>query len=74
MYNNVYLLLPNPFGDYPYPFVNYPAPSIPLPFGHHRFVFYVCEDVSVLYIDSFVLLARFHKSICLSLSDFLHLV
>ena len=28
--------------------------SSPFPFGSHRFVFYVCESVSVLYISSFV--------------------
>ena len=50
--------------------------SFPLPFGNHKFVFYVCKSVSVLYIDSFVLFFKIlHISdiIYLSFSDLLHL-
>ena len=32
----------------------------PVPFANHKFVFYVCEPISVLYIDSFVLFFRLH--------------
>ena len=32
----------------------------PLPFGNHKFVFYIYESVSVLHIQSFVLFFRFH--------------
>ena len=30
-------------------------PSTPFPFGNQQLVLYVCEPVSILYIDSFVL-------------------
>ena len=29
-------------------------PFLPLPFGNQNFVFYICESIFVLYIDSFV--------------------
>ena len=29
-------------------------PSCPFPFGNHKFVFYVCGSISVLYISSFI--------------------
>ena len=32
----------------------------PFPFGNHKFLSYVYETLSVLYIDSFVLFFRFH--------------
>ena len=36
-------------------------PSLqPFPFGKHKFVFYVCESVFVLYINSFASFFRFH--------------
>ena len=46
MYSSVYLLIP--YSSF--------IPSL-LPFfpWNHKFVFYVCESVSVLYMDSFVL-------------------
>ena len=34
---------------------SYFIPSLPFPFGNHKFVFYVCEFISVLSISSFVL-------------------
>ena len=34
-------------------------PPHPFPLGHHKFVFYVCEFISVFYISSFVLLFFF---------------
>ena len=34
---------------------------LPFHFGKHKFVFFVYDCVSVLYIDSFVLLYKFHK-------------
>ena len=47
-------------------------------FGNHKFVFYVCESVSVLYISSFVSfffkIPHRNDIICLSLFDLLHLV
>ena len=46
MYSSLYLLIPY-------------SQFVPLPFGNHKIVFYVCESVSVLYIDSFVLFFRF---------------
>ena len=38
----------------------YNAPRLELPFGNHKFAFYVYEFVSILCIDSFVLVFRFH--------------
>ena len=35
-------------------------PSSSLPFGKHRFVFCVCESISVFYISSFVSFFRVH--------------
>ena len=37
-----------------YPFANH------FPFGNHKFVFYVCESVYVLYRYSLILFFRFH--------------
>ena len=51
LYNNLPLLIPNS-NSFP------PLPHIPL--GNHKSLLYVCESVSVLYIDSFVLHFRFH--------------
>ena len=58
-YSSLYLLIPAP---------------PPFPFGNNRFVFQVCESVSVLKISSVVLYFSFHievisYSICLSLLD-----
>ena len=39
IYSNLYLLIPYPW---------FVAALFPLPFGNHRFIFYVCEFVSVL--------------------------
>ena len=46
-----------------------------LPFGNHKFVFCICESVSVLHIHSFVLFFKFHiqvisYSTCHSLTYF----
>ena len=67
MYSSVYLLIPNSW---------FVPPSLPLPFGNHKFVFYVYDSVSVVYVNWFVLFSRFHiqvisYSICFSLSDWL---
>ena len=42
------------------PYLLFVPSSIPLPFGNHKLVFYICESVSLLYIHSFVLYFRFH--------------
>ena len=36
-------------------------PSSPFPFGNHKFVFYVCVSIYVLYISSFVSLDSTYK-------------
>ena len=69
IYNSLYLLVPNSQSNPPLP---------PLPLGNHKSVFYAFETASVSYISSFVPYFRFHiwvisYSICLSLSDLLHL-
>ena len=51
-------------------------PPSPSPLVKHKFVFYVCESVTVLETSSF-LFFRFHISviyICLSLPDLIHSV
>ena len=52
-----------------------PHPHLPFSFGDHKFVFYVCESLPVLKINSFVSVFRFHKKaisydICLWLTSF----
>ena len=64
MFCNLFLFIPSSYSIFS---------SLPFPFGSLKFVFYVCESVSVLYIDSFVLMFRFHISVIsyflLSLSE-----
>ena len=43
IYSSVHMLIPNPSS----------IPSPAFPFGNHKFVFYVCESISVLYISHF---------------------
>ena len=51
IYSSLYLLIPNSL------FI--PVP-LPFPSGNNKFVFYVCESVSVLQISSFLSYFRFH--------------
>ena len=52
IYSREYVLIPNSW------FV--PSP-LPFPLGNHKFVFYVCGSISVLYLSSFVsFFLRFH--------------
>ena len=44
------LLIPNSQG----------IPPHPPPLGNHKYILYVCESVSILYIGSFVPYFRFH--------------
>ena len=39
IYSSMYLLIPNP---------SFIQPRLPFPFGNPKFVFYVCESISVL--------------------------
>ena len=41
--------------------------SFLLPFGNHKFVLYICESISVLYIHSFVSFLRFYIPCLISL-------
>ena len=62
LYNNSLLLIYFMFyGLFLFiPFSYSISSSLPFPFDSPKFVFYVCEPVSVLHIDSFVLIFRFH--------------
>ena len=52
IYSSLYLLIPY--------FSNlFLVLSLPLPFGNHKFVFCVCESISVVYTDSLVLFLDF---------------
>ena len=62
---------------FPSPHSKFILPPVLLPFGKHKFVFYVCESISVLYIYSLVGIFQIpHISLsrgtCLSLSDLFH--
>ena len=54
IYSSLYLLISFPNLSFPPPF---PLPS---PFGNQKFVFYDYKSGSVLYVDSLVLVFRFH--------------
>jgi len=52
-------------------------PFLPLPFGNHNLVFYICESIFVLYIESFVVFLDSEYTYIyiieyFSLSDLLH--